>query len=132
MVTSGKIPGNPAEMVTSARFAAMIEQFRSEFDFVIIDSPPMLAVTDSSIIGGNVDLLYLVMRIRNGVREASLQAREIIDSVGIDLGGVILNGLKKNEQKAFQYSVGRNYGGNRTGHQEFVTKPPTQEGITVS
>ena len=80
------------------------------FDFILIDSPPMLAVTDPSIVCGHVDLVYMVMRIRNGVRTSSARAKEIIDSMGIELGGVVINGLRRRDQKTYEYSGQYGYG----------------------
>ena len=113
IVTAGPIPNNPAELLTSARFAAIIEEYRSQFDFILIDTPPMLAVTDPSIVCGHVDLVYLVMRIRNGVRTSSTRAKEIVDSMGIELGGVIINGLRRRDQKTYEYSGQYGYGTNQ-------------------
>jgi capsular exopolysaccharide synthesis family protein len=110
VIAAGPIPSNPAELLTSTRFAAVIEDLRSRYDFVLIDSPPMLAVTDPSIICGHVDMVYLVMRIRNGVRTNALQAKDIIDSMGIEIGGVIINGIRRRDMKTYEYSGQYGYG----------------------
>ena len=122
VVTSGPIPSNPAELLTSARFPAILEAYRKEFDFVLIDSPPMMAVTDPSIICGHVDLIYMVMRIRNGVRTNSTRAKEMIDAMGVELGGIIINGLRRRDQKTYAYSGQYGYGTYSYG------KPPTKNG----
>ncbi len=109
VIACGPIPANPAELLTSHRFAAIIEHFRNEYDFILIDSPPILAVTDPTIICGHVDLVYLVMRIRNGCRTNSLQAKEVIDSIGVELGGIVVNGLRRRDQKAYNYSNSYGY-----------------------
>jgi succinoglycan biosynthesis transport protein ExoP len=109
LIPSGETSANPAEMLSSHRFEAMLVQLRTNFDFIIIDSPPLVSITDATIVGANADLFYLVMRIRNGVRDASRTAREILDSVGIDLAGVVINGLNRHEFKTFQYSSNRGY-----------------------
>ena len=111
LVTSGPIPSNPAELLTSARFAAILDVYRKEYEFVLIDTPPMLAVTDPSIICGHADLLYMVMRIRNGVRTSATRAKEMIDSMGIEMGGIIINGLRRKDQKTYEYSGQYGYGG---------------------
>ena len=115
IVTSGPIPSNPAELLTSTRFAAILEVYRNEFDFVLIDTPPVLAVTDPSIICGHADLLYMVMRIRNGVRTSALRAKEMIDSMGVEVGGIIINGLRRKDQKTYEYSGQYGYGGYKYG-----------------
>ncbi len=124
IVPAGPIPANPAELLTSARFAAIIDQYRNMFDFILIDSPPMLAVTDPSIVCGHVDLVYMVMRIRNGVRTSSARAKEIIDSMGIELGGVIINGLRRRDQKTYEYSGQYGYGTYQYGKSPAAKSAP--------
>ena len=80
------------------------------FDYVLVDTPPLLAVTDPSIVCSHVDLVYMVMRIRNGVRSNSIRAKEIINSMHIELGGVIINGLRRRDQKNYEYSGQYGYG----------------------
>ena len=115
LLPSGPLPANPAELLTSVSFVTLIDQYRDQFDFILIDSPPMLAVTDPSIIGGHVDQVYMVMRIRNGVRTNAMRAKEIIDSMGIQLGGVIINGLRRRDQKTYEYTGKYGYGGGTYG-----------------
>ncbi|MEL7498290.1 MAG: polysaccharide biosynthesis tyrosine autokinase [Planctomycetota bacterium] len=104
IVTSGPIPVNPAELLTSARFAAILQHYSEQYDFVLVDTPPVLAVTDPSIVAGHVDMMLLVMKIRNGVRTDSYRAKEILDSTGVELGGIVINGLKRSDQKSYTYS----------------------------
>jgi capsular exopolysaccharide synthesis family protein len=119
----GPIPSNPAELLTSSRFTAIIGELRDQYDFVLIDSPPMLAVTDPSIICSHADLVYLVIRIRNGVRSNSLEAKEIIDSMGIELGGVVVNGLRRRDQKGYNYGAGQyGYGRYKYGKPVSINK----------
>jgi capsular exopolysaccharide synthesis family protein len=112
VVTCGPIPPNPSELLTSARFEAIINTYREQFDFILIDSPPLLAVTDPAIVCRFVDLVYMVMRITNGVRSNSVRAKEVVDSMGVPLSGVIINGLRRRDQKTYDYKGGKyGYGG---------------------
>ena len=115
VVTAGPIPANPAELLTSTRFADLLTEYRKHYDYVLIDTPPMLAVTDPSIVGALADLVYMVMRIRKGVRTNSIRAKETIDSMGIELGGIVINGLRRRDQKAYEYSGQYGYGANTYG-----------------
>ena len=112
VVTCGPIPPNPSELLTSARFEAIIGVYREQYDYILIDSPPLLAVTDPAIVCRFVDLVYMVMRINNGVRSNSIRAKEVIDSMGVPLSGVIINGLRRRDQKTYDYKGGKyGYGG---------------------
>ena len=115
LVTAGPIPGNPAELLTSTRFADLLTEYRKVYDYVLIDTPPMLAVTDPSIVCSHSDLVYMIMRIRKGVRTNSVRAKEIIDSMGIELGGIVINGLRRRDHKTYAYSGQYGYGANTYG-----------------
>ena len=110
IVSAGPLVGNPAELLTSASFVDILKQYGEMYDYVLVDTPPLLAVTDPSIVCSHVDLVYMVMRIRNGVRSNSMRAKEIINSMNIELGGVIINGLRRRDQKNYEYSGQYGYG----------------------
>lgn len=111
-ITCGPLPGNPAELLTSNGFENLLADLRKDYDFILVDTPPLLAVTDPSIVSAHADLVYLVLRIRNGVRTNASRAKEILDSVGVNLGGVIINGLRRKDQKTYDYGGSRRgYGG---------------------
>lgn len=107
VVTSGPIPPNPSELLTSERFEAIINAYREHYDFVLIDTPPLLAVTDPAIVCRYAELVFMVMRISNGVRSNSARAKEVLDSMGVDLAGVIINGLRRRDQKTYDYTGGK-------------------------
>lgn len=110
VLTSGPIPTNPAELLTASTFEQTIQAYRDQFDFILIDTPPMLAVTDPAIVCNHVDMIYFVMRIRNGVRSTSTKAKEMLDSMGVELGGVIVNGIRRKDQKTYEYGGRYGYG----------------------
>jgi len=83
VLPAGPIPHNPAELLTSEQFPALVETLKAEFDYVLIDTPPLLAVTDPAIVGSYADLLYLVMRIRKGARTNAQEARKILDTLPV-------------------------------------------------
>lgn len=116
VLPAGPIPHNPAELLTSEQFPQLIATLKAEFDYVLIDTPPLLAVTDPAIVGAHVDLLYLVMRIRKGSRTNAVEAGKIIASMGGGLAGVVINGLRRQDQKYYNYSgrYGYQYGGYKT------------------
>ena len=126
VVTAGPIPGNPAELLTSTRFADMLAQYKKTFDYILIDTPPVLAVTDPSIVCSHADLVYMIMRIRKGIRTNSVRAKEIIDSMGIELGGVVINGLRRRDHKTYAYSGQYGYGAGTYGQTAKAAGRPTK------
>ena len=112
LITCGPIPPNPSELLTSARFEAIINAYRDQFDYILIDTPPLLAVTDPAIVCRYVDLIYMVMRITNGVRSNSARAKEVLSSMNVELSGIVINGLRRRDQKSYDYTGGKyGYGG---------------------
>ena len=132
LMPAGPIMANPAELLTSARFVSILQELRSQYDFILVDTPPLLAVTDPSIVCSHVDLIYFVMRIRNGIRSNSLRAKEIVDRMNVNIGGVIINGLRRRDQNSYAYSGEYGYGGYRSyggtyGQTPRVSRPLRDE-----
>jgi tyrosine-protein kinase Etk/Wzc len=90
----GSIPHNPAELLSSARFTSLVEQLRQEFDVILFDSPPVLPVTDASLIAGFVDAVILCYETGRVSREALIRCKAQLDSVNSNIVGVILNHTK--------------------------------------
>ena len=108
VVPCGPRPHNPAELLTSPRLKELIDEVREKYEFVIIDSPPLLAVTDPSVVAPRVDAVLLVMRLTKTARGGMTRAAEILSSLGAKVLGVIVNGAGK--------TAGYGYGGNRYGY----------------
>ena len=114
LMPAGGRPSNPGELVTSEEFRNLIETLREKFDYVLIDSPPVLPVSDPATIASIVDGVYLVTRIRKGVKLTSQKAKETLDRVGASWLGVIVNGVDENphySEYGYQYGNYSYYGG---------------------
>lgn len=96
ILTSGGRPKDAGELIASNEFASMIAELRNRFDIVIIDSPPILPVADSTSLASIVDGIFLVLRIRRGVMLAAHKAKERLDMVQAKVIGVIVNGMDEN------------------------------------
>jgi len=90
-IPSGKIPPNPAELLGSLEMAAIIDELAKAFDFVLIDSPPLLPVTDSVILSRYVDGVVLVVRGGSTPRNVIADAKGRLQAVGARILGVVLN-----------------------------------------
>ncbi len=92
ILTSGPKPSNPAELLTSPRFQVAIEKLRADFDFVILDTPPLLAVSDASVVAPRADGVILVFRMSNKARPTAERARDMLSQLGAKVIGVVVNG----------------------------------------
>ncbi len=106
VIPSGPIPPNPAEMVASKRMSALIEDLRSRFDIILIDSPPLLAVTDAQLLSTRCDGVVMVMDQGKVKKEFALKAKANLDKVGAKILGVVLNNIKRKKNENYYYYYG--------------------------
>lgn len=109
VLTSGPIPPNPAEMLGSARMKEVLDQLSALADVVIIDSPPIIAVTDASVLAPQVDGVVLVAGAGLVNREMAQRAKAQLEAVGARILGVVLNGVDA-EGSGYYYYYYHYYG----------------------
>lgn len=112
LMPCGKKPQNPAELSSSPQVKELIESLRKEFDFVIIDTPPVLAVTDACPIAARVDGVILTLRIKKNVRVSAERASEMLQNIGANCIGLVVNGVGAQSGYGSQYT----YGAYRAGY----------------
>ena len=91
LMTSGVLPPNPAELVGSKRMKALVELLSKQFDYVLFDSPPIIAVTDAIVMAPMVDAVVLVVRSQLTDKNATKRAFELLNNVNAYMPGVLLN-----------------------------------------
>ncbi len=103
-------PKHPSELLSTPEFKELLDRFREEFDFVLIDTPPLLAVTDPCVVATRVDGVLLVVRIRKGVQVAAKRAMEMLHDVNATVVGVVGNGWERKrgllEGPSYEYGYG--------------------------
>lgn len=106
VVPRGQIPPNPSELLMHANFTSFLDNVKDEYDIVIVDTPPILAVTDAAIVGRHVGMSLIVTRFAvNAAKEIEVAMRRF-EQNDIQLKGAIFNAVEK---KASSYGYG-NYG----------------------
>jgi capsular exopolysaccharide synthesis family protein len=105
LITSGTVPPNPSELLSSKRMVALLSQLREEYDMVLIDSPPILAVTDSQIISAICDGVVMVINHGKVKREAAKRGLSQLEHVKARVLGVVLNNkeISRNESSYYYY-----------------------------
>ena len=102
IMTAGGLPPNPSELLGSDAMSSLIERLEADWDMILFDSPPIVAVTDASMISGEIDSIALVVKAGQTERSAVDRALDTIRNVKAPLIGAILNG-------ASQESLGGKY-----------------------
>lgn len=103
VLTSGKIPPNPSEMLSSAAMSKLLEELKKEYDIVILDSAPLGAVTDAQILSTKVDGTILVTRAERTKRESVIEAKNLLAKVGANIIGSVLHAVENTKGKYYYY-----------------------------
>ena len=110
ILPTGAIPSAPAEMLNSRRFQDLLIGLSGIYDRILVDSPPVLAVTDSRVIATKCDATILVTRVDKSTRDSAGAAFERLHSVGAKVLGVVLNAMPKGIGYGYGYGGGYGYG----------------------
>jgi capsular exopolysaccharide synthesis family protein len=103
IIFSGTVPSNPAELLGSENFVILIEMIKTKYDYILIDTPPVLSVADASIVSRVTQQIALVLHAGKTSKRNFEAAREGMSSVGVNLTGVLLNKVPK-------HKAGEHYG----------------------
>ena len=109
-VSAGTIPPNPAELLESENMTRFLTKAREKYDYVLLDAPPVLPVTDAQILAQKSDLVLLVIEPCRIPVKALQQVRETLNAVKAPLGGIALN---DKSGKGFRYHNEYNYYGHK-------------------
>ena len=133
---AGAHPPNPAELLQSERFKSILKRLTGKFDYVILDSPPVLAVTDAAVLSTLVDGVVMVTRAFQTRKELAQHAVRRLTDIGAHVAGVVLNAvnLTKDEYK-YSYQYYRRGGYYEDEHRDkrpSITAPPAAPPAAVS
>ena len=92
-VTCGRRPGNPSELLSSEMFADALATLKEKFDFVIVDTPPILVVSDPANVSVLVDAVLLTVRLRRNLKPIATRAAQMLHSINATMLGVVVNGI---------------------------------------
>ncbi|MEQ6917327.1 polysaccharide biosynthesis tyrosine autokinase [Halomonas aquatica] len=102
-VARGTAPPNPSELLMNASFTAFLEQASREFDLVILDTPPVLAVTDAALVGKQCGTSLMVVRFQlNPAKELQIAAQRL-ETAGVTVKGAILNAMERKAATRYGY-----------------------------
>ena len=103
IITAGDAVPNQAELLASPLIHELVRQLRNSYDLVLIDSPPILPVTDAQLLAGCVDGILLVVRSGTVAEEDLIKAKGLLDMVGARVIGTVLNKKKVGKKSYYDY-----------------------------
>ncbi len=103
VLTSGPLPPNPSELLGSRRMKEALEKARSRFDFVLMDTPPVLATSDTAVLGPRVDGVIIVINAGSSRRDEAKKSRELLSQVKTRILGTVLNNVTHAHAYGYYY-----------------------------
>jgi capsular exopolysaccharide synthesis family protein len=100
---SGILPADAAGILNSRRMSELIQDLKNRFDLVLIDSPPILGVSDASVLASEVDLTIIVIQHRKLPRNMLMRVKQAVENVGGNVLGVVLNNVDVRSDSQYQY-----------------------------
>ena len=103
VLAPGKRPPSPAELLGSDQMRALIGQWRTEYDHVVLDTPPVMGLTDAIVLASMSDAVLLVVRCAHTGRQTLCRARDLLARVNAHTVGIVVNDLKLNPSEHYAY-----------------------------
>jgi len=95
VIPSGPVPPNPAEMLGSVRMQELLIELKGRYEVVIVDTPPLLPVTDAQVLAAAADGVLLVLRSGRVHRDHARRAKTLLEQAGANVVGAVLNGQRQ-------------------------------------
>ena len=105
-MASGKLPSSSLGILSSAQMKDLINELKQRYDFVFFDSPPIMGVSDASILASEVDMTLQVIQYRRYPQPMNIRAKQLIEKVGGNLVGIVLNNINMSQDESYYYYSG--------------------------
>ena len=105
-MASGKLPSSSMSILNSMQMKQMIAELKERYEFVFFDSPPILGVSDASVLASEVDIVVQVIQYRRYPQPMNLRAKQVIEKVGGTFLGIVLNNINMSQDESYYYYSG--------------------------
>ncbi len=105
-LASGKLPSSSLGILSSSQMKDLISDLKQRYDFVFFDSPPIMGVSDASILASEVDITVQVIQYRRYPQPMNIRAKQLIEKVGGNLVGIVLNNINMSQDESYYYYSG--------------------------
>jgi polysaccharide chain length determinant protein (PEP-CTERM system associated) len=132
VLTCGPIPPNPAELLESNRFQTLIEELKERYDVVLFDAPPIIAVTDASILAAKLDGLILLLGVNKVTRKAAKHALQLLARAKVKVWGMVVRGVRPDNDGYYYAYYHRYYGTMERDRKKADKKAKREVSATVA
>jgi capsular exopolysaccharide synthesis family protein len=122
-MASGKLPSSSMSILGSAQMKETIQELKRRYEFIFFDSPPLLGVSDASILASEMDMVLQVIQYRRYPQPMTLRAKQMILKVGGNLIGIVLNNINMSQDENYYYY---------SGYYEYQSHAKDESGVQVS
>jgi polysaccharide biosynthesis transport protein len=126
-LASGKLPSSSLGILSSAQMRDFITELKQHYDFVFFDSPPVMGVSDASILASEVDMTLQVIQYRRYPQPMNIRAKQLIEKVGGNLVGIVLNNINMSQDESYYYYSGY-YHDYYSRNEDQEPTPPAEPG----
>lgn len=105
-MSSGKLPSSSLGILSSSQMKDLISELKQRYDYVFFDSPPIMGVSDASILASEVDMTLQVIQYRRYPQPMNIRAKQLIEKVGGNLVGIVLNNINMSQDESYYYYSG--------------------------
>jgi succinoglycan biosynthesis transport protein ExoP len=128
ILPSGKLPSSSLGILSSAQMRDLITELKRRYDFVLFDSPPIMGVSDASILASEVDMTIQVIQYRRYPQPMNIRAKQMVEKVGGNLVGIVLNNINMSQDESYYYYSGYYHGYYYSRDEEQVVPAGKTEG----
>ncbi len=110
LMASGKLPSSSMNILGSAQMKELITELKQRYDYVFFDSPPIMGVSDAAVLASEVDMVVQVIQYRRYPQPMNIRAKQMIEKVGGNLIGIVLNNINMSQDESYYYYSGYYHG----------------------
>jgi capsular exopolysaccharide synthesis family protein len=110
LLASGKLPSSSMNILGSVSMKDMVAELKQRYDFVFFDSPPIMGVSDAAILASEMDMVIQVIQYRRYPQPMNIRAKQMIEKVGGNLVGIVLNNINMSQDESYYYYSGYYHG----------------------
>lgn len=128
LMASGKLPSSSLGILSSSQMKDLISELKQRYDFVFFDSPPIMGVSDASILASEVDMTLQVIQYRRYPQPMNIRAKQMIEKVGGNLVGIVLNNINMSQDESYYYYSGYYHDYYYSKNEEAAEAPKSESG----